>query len=75
MHRPKKIETITAGEEFYEDTSGTMMKCQALGNCQTDATGFTVRAVTPLGERDFFQAAGGKPLRLYVADDSSKKPL
>lgn len=60
-----RIENIKAGDIFYEDASGSMMRCEALETTRSDEQGHSLRALTPLGERELYEAKGGRPVRLY----------
>ena len=61
----KPIEHIVAGDVFYEYVSGHMLRHVALESVSEDEEGFTVKAVSPLGNRHFFQPKEGAKVRLY----------
>ena len=66
MKRPIKIETLRAGDFFYEESSGAFLKCQALETCRDDQNAFLLNASTPVGDREFYQVKGATFLRLYA---------
>jgi hypothetical protein len=63
--RPIRISEVKSGDVFYEDVSGTKVRCEALENSRENETGYSLRVVTPLGEKSLFEAKGGRPLRLF----------
>ena len=63
---PIRISAIKTGDIFCEDVAGQILRCVALDDVVEDELGWTVRASTPLGSRDFFEARGGVRLRLFI---------
>jgi len=67
----KRIEQIQAGDVFFENASGHWLRCVALAAVSEDDDGYTVKASTPLGNREFHQLKYGPKLRLFQSTDSA----
>ncbi len=68
---PLPISAIKAGDIFFEDATGHMVRCEALDNAIEDEVGYTVRASTPLGNREFYESKGGPRVRLYASREGT----
>ena len=62
---PVRLTELRAGDEFFEDIAGEMMPCVALGACAEDGLGYSLQARTPFGDREMYERANGKRLKLY----------
>jgi hypothetical protein len=62
---PVRLTELRAGDEFFEDIAGEMMPCVALGACAEDGLGYSLQARTPFGDREMYERASGKRLKLY----------
>lgn len=76
MRLPLKVEDLRAGDSFWQESNGAYIQCLALTSPKQSATGWSFQAKTPLGERELFQACGGRPLRLFGPEQGkgSEKP-
>ena len=63
---PIRISALKAGDVFCEDIAGQILRCVALDDVVEDEIGWTVRASTSLGNREFFEARGGVRLRFFT---------